>query len=71
MPNVMFGYRLRSLRQKKGWTLRQAASAANLTLSFIWYLEQGESNPSATTLCKLADAYGVTIDSLLRTLPNE
>lgn len=56
------GEKLRTLRKEKGLTLEKLAEAAGLSKSYLWELENRESQrPSAEKLTALADALGVTV----------
>ena len=53
------------MRSEKGW--RQSDVAKKICLSSGTYAayEQGRAEPNLSTLCNLADVFGVTIDWLL------
>lgn len=55
------GEKLRELRKQKGLTLDKLAELSGLSKSYIWELENRESQrPSAEKLTALADVLGVT-----------
>lgn len=55
------GEKLRELRTEKGFTLEKLASLAGLSKSYLWELENRESQrPSAEKLTALADQLGVS-----------
>lgn len=55
------GEKLRDLRKQKGLTLEKLAHAAGLSKSYLWELENRESQrPSAEKLTALADVLGVS-----------
>lgn len=54
-----------SLRKKKDLTQEDAAEGAGVVLRSYRRYETGEREPVASTLIKLADFYGVTIDFLV------
>ncbi len=54
-----FGKKLKRLREAKGLSTRQFAYEADISHSSVGRLEAGLSNPSYTTLIKLADALKV------------
>jgi len=59
MPTRL-GEKLRDLRKQRGLTLDQLASLAGLSKSYLWELENRESQrPSAEKLQSLADVLGV------------
>jgi transcriptional regulator with XRE-family HTH domain len=60
MPNQL-GEKLRALRKEKKLTLDQLAAQAKLSKSYLWELENRESQrPSAEKLTALADVLGVS-----------
>lgn len=60
MPTRL-GEKLRNLRKERGWTLDELALKANLSKSYLWELENRESQrPSAEKLTALGDALGVS-----------
>ena len=59
MPTRL-GEKLRELRKARGLTLERLADQASLSKSYLWELENRESQrPSAEKLAALADALGV------------
>jgi transcriptional regulator with XRE-family HTH domain len=66
MRNI--GARVRSLRTEKNITLPELASRAELSKGLLSKLENSDdSNPSMTTLFKIAEALDVTIADLTET----
>lgn len=60
------GEKLRERRKAKGFTLDGLALAAKLSKSYLWELENRDSQrPSAEKLQALADALEVTVDYFL------
>ncbi len=59
------GERLRQLRIAKGMSLRDAATAAGLSASFISLVERGETEIAISRLIRLADTYGIVVADLL------
>ncbi len=57
--------RLKQLRSEKGWTQRQLATKAKLSLGYIARLETGHYDPQLSTLRKLAKALGVAVGKLV------
>jgi transcriptional regulator with XRE-family HTH domain len=56
------GEKLRDLRKQQGLTLEKLAEAASLSKSYLWELENRDSQrPSAEKLTALADALGVAV----------
>ncbi len=65
-----FGARLKASRQLSGWTLKQAASylksnGDSTDEPLLSKFENGYCFPKKTTLSKLCDMYGVSVDYLL------
>jgi DNA-binding transcriptional MerR regulator/quercetin dioxygenase-like cupin family protein len=58
------GRLLRRLRQAQGLSLRRAAEASKLSVSFISSLERGVSGASVSTLQRLTATYGTTLAGL-------
>lgn len=57
-----FGKKLEKLRKAKKLSYRKFAYAADLSVSYIQKLEAGDSNPSYTTLLKLAEALNIELN---------
>jgi transcriptional regulator with XRE-family HTH domain len=58
-PNV--GARLRSMRDRQGYSLRALAERSGLSINAISQIERGENSPTVSTLHRLANALGVQI----------
>lgn len=58
------GERVRQLRKARGWTLKDAAEASGLSVSFISDIERGGATPTLTSLERLAEALGVRLEVL-------
>jgi transcriptional regulator with XRE-family HTH domain len=61
------GDRIREYREQKGLGLTQLATAAEISKSYLWSLEDGSSvsKPSADVLYRIAEVLGVTMSDLL------
>jgi transcriptional regulator with XRE-family HTH domain len=59
-----------SLRATRDFTYDELAKRADLSKGMVVQIEQGRTNPSIGTLCKLANALGVTISRLIEE-PNQ
>lgn len=60
------GEKIKKLRKKQGLTLERLSTKASLSKSYLWELENRESqSPSAEKLIALADALGVSADYFL------
>jgi len=65
--------RLRSERERRGWSLSELASRAAVSKSMISKVERAEASPTAALLGRLSGAFGMTMSSLLenkRAAPN-
>lgn len=60
------GWRVRQLRESRGWTQETLAGRAGLDRSYVAGIEAGLRNPSTKALAKLAKALGVTLSELFR-----
>jgi transcriptional regulator with XRE-family HTH domain len=63
LPRV--GRVLRSLRQRRNWSLKDVADQSGLSVSFLSAVERGESDISLLRLNRLAQVFGHDIGSLL------
>ncbi|PPA75441.1 XRE family transcriptional regulator [Achromobacter sp. LC458] len=57
--------RLRTLRRQQALSLEQLAQRTGLTKSYLSKLERGLSEPSISTVLRLAEAYGVGVSQLV------
>jgi transcriptional regulator with XRE-family HTH domain len=65
MANYL-GDKIKICRQKKGFTLDKLANLASISKSYLWELENRESQrPSAEKLAAIADALDVTTSYFL------
>ncbi len=55
----------RSLRSDRGWSLEQLATRSGVSKGMLVQIEQTRTNPSIGTLCRVADAFGVTLAQLV------
>ncbi len=60
------GHRLRLLRAERGLSLREAARRAGVVKETISLIERGQSHPYDVTVAKLAKAYDVPLEDLLK-----
>lgn len=63
---VLFGQRLREIRQKKGITQQELADIAQMSLTYISNMEHGMKVPSLTTIIRLAVALKCRVTDLIR-----
>lgn len=68
-PNV--GARIRTLRRKRGLSLRALAELCELSPNTISLTERGTTSPSVSTLHRLATALGVDITSFFDDRPEK
>lgn len=62
---ILFGLKLRRLRNHRGFTLPALQKKSGLSRGLLSSLENGTGNPSLLTLHKLARALGVGVGELL------
>ena len=56
---------LRGYRTGRGWTLDALATRSGVSKGMLVQIEQGRTNPSISTLCRIADGLGVTLARLV------
>jgi transcriptional regulator with XRE-family HTH domain len=62
-----FGEKLRTLRKRRGLTLRQLASMLEMGAhSHLANIETGKNKPTADLILKIADLFQVSTDQLMR-----
>jgi transcriptional regulator with XRE-family HTH domain len=62
-----FGVKLRTLRKRRGLTLRQLASTLEMGAhSHLANIETGKNKPTADLILKIADLFEVSTDQLMR-----
>jgi transcriptional regulator with XRE-family HTH domain len=59
--NISLGERIRSMREKRGQSLKQLAQATGLTQSFLSQVERELTSPSVASLRKIAEALGTSV----------
>lgn len=62
---LIFGMKLRQLRQEKGILLTELAEKAGLSVSYLNEIEKGKKYPKADKILALADALGSDYDALV------
>jgi quercetin dioxygenase-like cupin family protein len=65
VSELALGTRLRTLRQARGLSLQDVATAADMSASFLSLVENDKSEISFGRLLKLVNFYGITITDLL------
>jgi len=63
--NSILSNNVSGLRNTRDFTYDELAERAGLSKGMVVQIEQGRTNPSIGTLCKLANALGVTINRLI------
>jgi transcriptional regulator with XRE-family HTH domain len=63
---MKFGDYLRQKREEKNWTQPEASAAAGIEQSYLSKLETGKSWPSEDVFARLASAYGIDVDDMVR-----
>ncbi|MBV1882437.1 MAG: helix-turn-helix domain-containing protein [Pseudomonadales bacterium] len=62
---------LRIQRKHLGWSLDKTAKETGVSKAMLGQIERGESNPTVTTLWRIATGINVSLSSLLETLPDD
>lgn len=57
--------KIASLRQQRGWTLKEASEASGVSASTLSKIERGDLSPTITTLQKIASGFGLDVIQLL------
>jgi len=63
-----FGLAVRKHRECLGWSQEDLADKAELDRTYISDIERGRRNPSLSSIARLADALGVSLDMLFATV---
>lgn len=67
----VFGKRLRTYRETKGWTQLQLAQKVGISTSCVSQYECGNRMPNLITLSLLAEALGILCDHLVPEVKKE
>ena len=62
------GKRIVKARTQRGWTQEKLAAESEVGVAHIGFIEQGRRRPTLVTLHKIAQALGVTLEELFRSL---
>ena len=62
---AVLGATVRRLREQQGWTQEQLAEAAEMSATYIGFIERGENVPTLTIIFRPADALDVTAAELI------
>lgn len=60
------GDNIRKIRQRNKMSQGDLSRAMNVDMAYISYIESGKKNPTLSTLEKIAEALGVSVDKLLK-----
>jgi transcriptional regulator with XRE-family HTH domain len=63
---MKFGDYLRQKREEKNWTQPEASAAAGIEQSYLSKLETGKSWPSEEVFGRVASAYSIDVDDMVR-----
>ena len=63
----IIGRNIRMLRKAKGLTIFQLGNILNINSSFLGLIERGARGTNIDNLCKIADFFEVSVDSIIRT----
>jgi len=58
-------HRVRTLRLARNWSLDELSGRSGVSKGMVVQIEAARTNPSVGTLCRIADAFGVTVAQLL------
>ena len=61
-----FGTKLRILRERRGFTLRQLAELLGVHYTHLNKIELGQKRPSTDLVLKVAQVFDVTTDQLMK-----
>ena len=64
----IFGQRLAALRNERGWTQPQLAEQLGVSVKTITYYERAAQNPTAKTLDRIAEVFGIDPSELINEL---
>lgn len=56
--------KLREIREEKGLSQEKLAQACDLSRNTIFLIENGEVNPTANTILRIAEALGVDVTEI-------
>lgn len=69
--NTLIGHHLREIREKRGLSLEQAAKQTGVSKPMLGQIERGVSNPTVSTLWKIATGLGVPFSSFIEEKESE
>ncbi len=63
---MKFGAKVRSERQKHGWSQEKLAEKADVHRTYIGMIERAEKNITLSNISKIASALNLTIEELFK-----
>ena len=54
---------IRKLREDRGWNLSETAARIGMSQQNLGYIERGLVSPKASTVARLAEAFGVGVET--------
>lgn len=60
------GQRIAALRERRGWTQKQLAGRAEISVTFLSEVENDRRNMGSEILLRMANALGTSLDYLMR-----
>lgn len=69
--NIIFAKNLKRIREEKKLSLDKVAELTSVSKSMLGQIERGESNPTITTVWKIANGLKVSFTTLMSTNQNE
>ena len=64
--SAKLGFNLKKIRNMKGISQGKIAKELGVSRGFISTIENGKTNPTLSTITKLAKALGIPVDKLLK-----
>jgi transcriptional regulator with XRE-family HTH domain len=64
--SAKLGFNLNKIRTQKGISQGDIAQELKVSRGFISTIENGKTNPTLSTIAKIAKALGVSVDELLK-----
>ncbi|WP_245827527.1 helix-turn-helix domain-containing protein [Paenisporosarcina indica] len=60
------GMQLKKVRHQRGMSLDEIAKLTDVSKALLFQIEKGESNPTVSTIWKIADGLKISFSSLLQ-----
>ena len=70
-PYQHIALKLKSLRQKQGWSLDKAAKATGVSKAMLGQIEREESSPTISTLWKIATGFQTSFSSFIEEIQSD